>query len=61
MQFIQVVIFEEHLTPFAQGGLKLKGKTGAATAVMTSYSIGINADGSALGGERVGSAYSSLK
>lgn len=53
--------FEEHLTPFAQGGLKLKGKTGAATAVMTSYSIGINADGSALGGERVGSAYSKSK
>ena len=28
---------------------------------MTSYSIGINADGSALGGERVGSAYSKSK
>lgn len=53
--------FDEHLKPFANGGLKLKGKTGSATAVMTSYSIGINADGSALGGERVGSAYSKTK
>ena len=53
--------FEEHLIPFAQGGLKLKGKTGSATSVMTSYSIGIDAAGNAIGGDRVGSAYSKYK
>lgn len=53
--------FIEHLIPFAEGGLKLNGLTKSATAVMTSYSISIQADGSALGGERVGSAYSSYK
>jgi|AKYZ01.1.fsa_nt_gi Beta-glucosidase-related glycosidases len=53
--------FQEHLIPFAEGGLKLNGLTKSATAVMTSYSISIQADGSALGGERVGSAYSSYK
>lgn len=52
--------FDEHLKPFANGGLKLSGKTKRATAVMTSYSIGIKADGSALG-ERKGSAYSKTK
>lgn len=53
--------FQEHLIPFAEGGLKLNGLTKSATAVMTSYSISIQADGSALGGDRVGSAYSSYK
>lgn len=53
--------FKEHLIPFAQGGLKLKGKTGSATSVMTSYSIGIDASGNAIGGQRVGSAYSKYK
>lgn len=53
--------FEEHLIPFTEGGLKLKGETKSATAIMTSYSIGINADGTALGGDRVGSAYSKYK
>ncbi|MFV0396220.1 MAG: glycoside hydrolase family 3 N-terminal domain-containing protein [Coprobacillaceae bacterium] len=53
--------FDEHLIPFTEGGLKLNGETGSATAVMTSYSIGIDAEGNALGGERVGSAYSSYK
>ena len=52
--------YEEFLNPF-KASFKLKGKTGSAAAVMTSYSIGIKADGSPLGGERVGSAYSSWK
>ena len=55
--------YAEHLIPFAEGGLKLKGLTGSAASIMTSYSIAINGDGSVLGGvgNRVGSAYSQFK
>lgn len=53
--------FAGHLIPFTQGGLNLKGKTKAATAIMMSYSIGINADGSTIGTQRMGSAYNSYK
>ena len=53
--------FSEHLKPFTEGGLKLKGKTGSATAVMDSYSIGIDAKGNPIGGEAVGSAYNKEK
>lgn len=53
--------FDEHLIPFTEGGLKLKGKTGSATAVMDSYSIGIDKNGNPIGGEAVGSAYNKEK
>lgn len=55
--------FAEHLIPFVEGGMQLQGKTESATAVMTSYSIGINADGSVYGGNenRMGSAYNKAK
>ncbi|OCN05201.1 cell wall anchor protein [Erysipelotrichaceae bacterium MTC7] len=53
--------FDEHVIPFVEGGLQLKGKTESAAAIMTSYSIGVNADGTALGGQYVGSAYSAFK
>lgn len=53
--------YEEHLKPFVEGGFNLKGLTKSAVAVMTSYSIGVNADGTALGGDYVGSAYSAFK
>lgn len=53
--------FDEHLKPFTEGGLKLKGKTGSATAVMDSYSIGLDASGNPIGGEAVGSAYNKEK
>lgn len=53
--------FDEHLIPFTEGGLKLNGKTGSAVSVMTSYSIGLNADGTPFGGEAVGSAYNKEK
>ena len=53
--------FNEHLIPFTEGGLKLNGKTESAASVMTSYSIGVNADGTPFGGEAVGSAYNKEK
>ncbi|MDF9824048.1 beta-glucosidase [Breznakia sp. PF5-3] len=54
--------YDEHLLPFTEGGMKLNGKTGSATAVMTSYSIGVDADGnSQFGDQLVGSAYNIAK
>ena len=53
--------FEEHLKPFMEGGLNLTSKTGQAASVMSSYSIGIGADGESLTGERMGSAYNKDK
>lgn len=53
--------FDEHLTPFSEGGLTLKGKTARAAAVMSSYSIGIDANGNPIGNQRVGSAYNHYK
>jgi len=48
--------FEEHLIPFTEGAFKLKGKTGAASAVMPYYTISYGIDKS---GENVGNSYSS--
>lgn len=53
--------FKEHLIPFVKGGLKLKGVTKTAAAVMTSYSIGIDRNGNPIGSERVGTAYDRFK
>jgi len=55
--------FEEHLKPFTEGGLNLNGLTNQASAIMTSYSIGVAADGSPLGGgdSYVGTAYNEYK
>lgn len=47
----------EHLIPFTEGGFKLKGPTGAASAVMPYYTISYNQD--TKNGENVGNAYSS--
>ncbi|MDH6365488.1 beta-glucosidase [Enterococcus sp. PF1-24] len=49
--------FEEHLIPFLDGAMNLDGKTEAATAVMSSYSIAIDKDGNPLFGTEMGSAY----
>lgn len=51
--------FETHLIPFVDGGLKLEGKTGAATSIMSSYSIAWSEDGKY--GDLIGSAYSEYK
>ncbi len=53
--------FKEHLIPFVEGGLKLKGETKSATGVMTSYSIGIDGSGNPIGSGRVGTAYDQAK
>ena len=51
--------FEASLIPFVDGAFSLKGKTGSATAVMSSYSISYSDDGSL--GELVGSSFSNYK
>ncbi len=52
--------FWTHLLPFA-ACMDLPGKTGTVTAAMTNFSVGIEADGSPVGGERVASSYSAYK
>lgn len=52
--------FFTHLLPF-MACMDLPGKTETVTAAMTNFSIGIEADGSPVGGERVASSYSSYK
>lgn len=52
--------FFTHVLPFT-ACLDLPGKTKTVTAAMTNYSVGIEADGSPVGGERLGSSYSSYK
>ncbi len=52
--------FFTHVLPFI-ACVDLPGKTKTVSAAMTNYSIDIEADGSTLGGERVGSSYSSYK
>ncbi len=52
--------FWTHVLPFA-ACMELPGKTGKVTAAMTNFSIGIEADGSPVGGERVATSYSSFK
>ncbi len=51
--------FYTHLLPF-QAGLELPGLTGAAAAVMPSYSIAVDADGEPMG-DAVGSGFSAFK
>ena len=52
--------FFTHLLPFV-ACLDLPGKTKTVTAAMTNFSVGIEADGSPVGGERVASSYSPYK
>lgn len=48
--------FDEHLKPFTEGAFRLKGKTGAASAVMPYYTISTGQDKA--NGENVGNGYS---
>jgi len=52
--------FFTHVLPFI-ACMDLPGKTKTVTAAMTNYSVGIEADGSPVGGVRVGTSYSSYK
>lgn len=52
--------FWTHILPFA-ACMNLPGKTGQVSAAMTNFSVGIEADGSPVGGERVATSYSSYK
>lgn len=47
---------KDHLIPFLEGGLKTKGKTGSASAVMPYYTISYNLD--TVYNENVGNSYS---
>ncbi len=51
--------FEALMIPFVDGAFKLEGKTGSATAVMSSYTAAYEEDGSL--GEPVGSSFSEYK
>ena len=53
--------FDELLKPFIEGGLKLTGKTGETASIMSSYSVGIGADGESEIGVRMPSAYNKAK
>lgn len=52
--------FFTHTLPFI-ACMDLPGKTQTVTAAMTNYSVGIEADGSPVGGEALGTSYSSYK
>ncbi|NNK19371.1 MAG: hypothetical protein HKP49_09490, partial [Maribacter sp.] len=52
--------FFTHTLPFI-ACMDLPGKTKAVTAAMTNYSIGIEADGSPVGGDRLGTSYNPYK
>jgi beta-glucosidase len=52
--------FFTHVLPFL-ACMDLPGKTKTVSAAMTNYSIGIEADGSPVGGERIGTSYSKYK
>ncbi|QGY45729.1 glycoside hydrolase family 3 protein [Maribellus comscasis] len=52
--------FFTHVLPFL-ACMDLPGKTKTVSAAMTNYSVGIEADGSPVGEERVGSSYSQYK
>ncbi len=52
--------FYTHTLPFL-ACMDLPGKTQTVSAAMTNYSIGIAADGSPVGGERLGTSYSPFK
>ena len=51
--------FEALMVPFVDGAFKLKGKTGSAAAIMSSYSAAFEEDGSL--GDPVGSSFSEFK
>ena len=52
--------FLTHILPFV-ACMKLPGKTETVSAAMTNFSVGIEADGSPVGKERVASSYSTYK
>ncbi len=52
--------FLTHTLPFL-ACMNLPGKTQTVSGAMTNYSVGIEADGSPIGGERLGSSYSPYK
>ncbi len=52
--------FFTHVLPFLVC-MDLPGKTKTVSAAMTNYSVGIDVDGSPVGGERIGSSYSTYK
>ncbi|MDB4583404.1 glycoside hydrolase family 3 C-terminal domain-containing protein [Draconibacterium sp.] len=52
--------FFTHVLPFI-ACMDLPGKTKTVSAAMTNYSIGIEADGSPVGGERIATSYSPYK
>ena len=52
--------FFTHILPFL-ACMDLPGKTKSVSAAMTNYSIGIEADGSPVGGERLATSYSTYK
>jgi beta-glucosidase len=52
--------FLTHTLPFV-ACMDLPGKTKTVSAAMTNYSIGIEADGTPVGGERLGTSYSPYK
>ncbi len=52
--------FYTHILPFL-ACMDLPGKTKTVTAAMTNYSVGIEADGTPVGGERVGTSFSPYK
>lgn len=52
--------FFTHTMPFL-ACMDLPGKTKTVSAAMTNYSVGIEADGSPVGGERIATSYSSYK
>jgi len=52
--------FFTHLLPFI-ACMDLPGKTKTVSAAMTNYSIGLELDGSPVGGERLGTSYSPYK
>jgi beta-glucosidase len=52
--------FWTHVLPFT-ACMNLPGKTKTVTAAMTNFSVGIEADGSPVGGQRVATSYSSYR
>ena len=48
---------ETQLVPFVQGGFKLDSKTGAASAIMVTYTVPCDEEGEAYGKEAVGGAF----
>lgn len=49
--------FAEHVKPFSEGAFHLNGKTQKAASVMTSYSVGIDAQGNPIFGHANGTSY----